>query len=80
MSLKQEIAEYERMHEELEAKHFSKWVVIHDKKLYGVYDEFEDAADAATQAFGRGPYLIRQAGVPVPPLPASLMYRPVPAE
>lgn len=78
--LTQEIAAYDRMRDELETDHFGKWVVIHDEELWGTYNEFEAAADAAVQAFGRGPYLIRRVGIPRPGLPASVLYRPAHVE
>ena len=37
-------------------------VVFHDEEFVGSYDEFEDAAYAATQRYGREPFLIRQVG------------------
>lgn len=70
-----EIAVYEEMRERLEAEHFGKWVVIHDKKLVGAYDDFQDAALDAISKFGRGPYLIREVGKTEPvPMPASLLF------
>lgn len=76
-TLKTEIAAYERMRDDLELEHFGEWVVVHDEKLAGAYESFEQAADDAVQRFGRGPYLIRQVGAPPLVLPASLKYRPV---
>ena len=69
-----EIAAYDAMRTELERDHFGEWVVIRDGELHGTYRSFDEAATAAIEAFGRGPYLIRQAGVPDGPLPASLLY------
>ena len=74
--LDQEIAAYEGMSKELEARHMGKWVLVHDLKLIAVYESFESAAEAAVRRFGRGPYLIRQIGAPPITLPASVMYRP----
>ncbi len=73
--LSEEIAAYESMRGDLETKHFGKWVVVHDRTLTGVYDSFESAAENAVKMFGRGPYLIRQIGMPPLTLPASVMYR-----
>jgi hypothetical protein len=75
--LSEEIAAYEQMRGDLEAKHLGKWVLVHDKTLVGIYDTFEAAADVAVRKFGRGPYLIRQIGAPPLTLPASVMYHPV---
>ncbi len=58
----QEIAAYERMQGDLEREHLGKWVVVHDEELIGAYDDFEDAAHAGVQRFGRGPFLLRQVG------------------
>jgi len=74
--LDQEIAAFERMGKELEARHTGKWVVFHDRKLIDVYESLEGAAEDAVRKFGRGPYLIRQVGAPPVVLPASVMYRP----
>ena len=73
--LKKEIAAYDRMRDDLEVEHFGKWVVIHDEALRGTYEEFEDAADAAVQKFGYGPFLIRCVGESPLTLPASLLYQ-----
>ena len=62
--LKEEIAAYKRMRDDLELEHLGKWVVVHDEKLAGIYDSFEVAADNPVQRFGRGPYLIKRAGEP----------------
>jgi hypothetical protein len=75
--LSEEIAEYERLQAGLEAQHLGKWVVVHDRRLEGIFDSFDAAAGSAVERFGRGPYLIRQIGAPPVTLPASVMYRPV---
>ena len=73
--LSRQIAAYEDMRAELEADHFGKWVVIHNEKLAGVYEDFESAAASAVQQFGRGPYNIRQVGDEGPvKLPATVMW------
>ena len=76
-TLRNEIAAYERMRNDLEIDHLGKWVVVHDEKLIGAYESFETAADEAVQRFGRGPYLIRRVGAPPLVLPASVRYRPI---
>lgn len=70
-----DIAAYEKMQQELEAKHIGKWVLFHNEKFIAVYDSFEAVAEDAVKRFGRGPYLIRQVGAPPVTLPASVMYR-----
>ena len=75
--LAKEIAAFESMRDYLEREHLYKWVIIYGKELVGTYDDFQDAANVATQRFGRGPYLIRQIGAPPVTLPASVLYRPV---
>ena len=75
--LSKEIAAYDHMRNVLETDYFGKWVVVHDEKLVGTYETFEDAADDAIRCFGRGPYLIRQVGAPPITLPASIVYRPI---
>ena len=72
-SLESEIREFEARRSELETDHFGKWVVIHQQKLVGVYDDFDAAAVDAVGKFGRGPYLIRQVGAPPVTLPISVM-------
>jgi hypothetical protein len=75
--IQDEIAAYEKIKDELEAKHLGKWIVLHDGKLFAVFDSFETAAEEAVKEFGAGPYLIRQVGAPPMTLPASVMFRPV---
>ncbi len=59
----EEIAAYEKMRDDLEAKHLNEWVVIYKGELIGTYLDFQEAAADAIERFGRGPYLIRQVGV-----------------
>ncbi len=75
-ALKDEIAAFDRMRNDLETEHFGEWVVVHDENLVGTYDSFDDAANEAVKRFGRGPYLIRKVGAPPVTLPASVLYRP----
>ncbi len=76
MTLSDEIAAYEQMRGLLETEHLGRLVVIHDQKLTGTYDDFQDAAANAVKQFGRGPYLIRKVGEGSVPLPASVLYVP----
>jgi hypothetical protein len=78
--LKDEIAAYDAMRADLEAKSLGKWVLVHDRKVIGTYDSFDIAAKEAVHRFGRGPYLIRQVGAPPISMPASVMYHPVYAD
>lgn len=73
MTLRDEIAAYERMQAELETEHNGSWVMIRDGKLQGVFDDFETTAEDAVKRFGRGPYLIRQVGAGPITLPSSVM-------
>jgi len=76
-TLQDEIAAYEAMRPELEAAHLGKWILVHDRAVVAIFDGFEAAAAEAVRRFGRGPYLIRQAGASGGTLPASVMYRPL---
>lgn len=60
--LSKEMAAYERMRDELETDYFGKWVIVHDEKLVGIYDESGDAANEAIRRFGRETCHIRQVG------------------
>ena len=72
--LKEEIAAYEKMCNDLEIDHFGKWVIVYNKELAGTYDSFELATEDAVKRFGRGPYLIRKVGASPIMLPASVLY------
>ena len=76
-TLQDEIAAYDQMRDILETEHFGRWVVVHDRKLVGSYDDFQEAAEAAVEQFGRGPYLIKKVGEGPVTLPASALYMPV---
>ena len=78
-TLLEEIAAYEEQRDYLEVEQFGRWVVFHNRELTGSYDDFQEAAAAAVERFGRGPYLIRQVGAPPMQLPASVQYRRVDA-
>ncbi len=75
-AISEEIAAYDRMRGDLEARLTGKWVLIHDGELVSQHESFEVAAVDAVRRFGRGPYLIRQVGSPPVALPASLLYCP----
>jgi hypothetical protein len=75
--LSEEIAAYDAIQKDLEAKFLGRWVLVHDRALVDTFDCFEHAADMAIRRFGRGPYLIRQIGAPPITLPASVLYNPV---
>lgn len=75
MTVNKEIAAFEKMQPELEANHMGKWVLIHEEKLVGVFESFEDAAEQAVEKCGRGPYAIRQVGASPVVLPSSVLYR-----
>ena len=68
---------FERHKVEFERDHNLEWVVIHGDDYVRLFNDFQLAADAAVRKFGRGPYLIKQIGAPIPHLPASILYRPV---
>jgi len=72
MPLETEIAAYEAMREDLERHHKGKFVIFHGKDFIGAFDTLDAAAAEAVRLFGRGPYLIRQVGVPLAPISASL--------
>ena len=68
-TLTQEIEAFERMKHRLEADHFGEWAVVHGGELAGTYPSFERAGEDAADRFGEGPYLIRQIGIAMQPLP-----------
>lgn len=70
-----DIKAYESKRAELEKTYLGKFVVFKDGKLVGAWDTLDAAASEAVRQFGRGPYLIRQVGVPAPTLPASVLFR-----
>ncbi len=76
-NLSKEIVAYESLQRLLELDHFGKWVIFHDRKLSGIFDSFESAAESAVEQFGSGPYLIRKVGTSPVTLPASVQYRPI---
>lgn len=72
-----DIAAFERMRAELEAKHGKQWAVFHKGEFQAVFPDFNDAAEAAVDSFGAGPYLIRQLGAPAAiQLPGGMIFTP----
>lgn len=59
-----DIASFERMRPQLEAEHHLHWVVFRQGGYVASYPDFEAAAEAASDMFETGPYLIRQVGAP----------------
>jgi uncharacterized protein (DUF1330 family) len=78
-SLDQDIHAYEQQLEQLLEHHRGKYVVFRSGKFIDAYDTFQNAASAAVNKFGLGPYLIRQvrSAQEIRPLPASVAYRPM---
>ena len=77
VTLDKEQAAYEAQREELERDRKGDWVIFHDEKLIGIYEDFQDAAQDALDKYGLGPYLIKQIGVPAPTVRPFLLYTPV---
>ena len=63
-ALDEQIAVYESMRDDLEREHMGEWVVVHGGVVAGYFETHWDAAEAAVQRFGDGPYLIREIGAP----------------
>lgn len=72
--IKDEIAAFEKMRARLEAEHMGEWVLFCKRRLVGLFQSFDAAADVAIEKFGSGPFLIRQVGAKPMPIPASLAY------
>lgn len=77
-TINDELAAFEQIREALESDHMGEWALIHNRELVSLFETFEQAAEAAVEKFGRGPFLIRQIGAPPVVLPSSILYR-VPA-
>ena len=60
--LERNISAYGHLREHLEMQHRGDWVVLHDRKLAGIYGSFEEAHMKALGRFGPGPYLIAEVG------------------
>ena len=53
--LKADIAAFERLKPELEARHPNEWVLFHAGQLVDAFPDFEAAAIAALDRFDHGP-------------------------
>lgn len=71
-SLQENIKAYEVVEAKMKEQHMRKHVVFYNRNFEGAFETFHDAASSAVRRFGHGPYLIREVGAPLPPLPASL--------
>ena len=76
-SVRDDIAAFDIERPRLEAVFLGKWVIFHDCKFAGVFDDFPAAAADAMERFGTGPYLIRRVGERHVTLPTSVMYGPL---
>jgi hypothetical protein len=74
--LKDDIAAFDRMRKELEARNLKEWVVFYHGQFEGVFPDFESAAESAVDRFDRGPYLIRQIGAGPIQLPGGMIFQP----
>jgi hypothetical protein len=74
--LRDEIAAFERMKQELEAKHWNQWVLFHGGRFVDAFPDFNSAAASAVDRFDAGPYLIRQVGAPSIQLPGGMVFTP----
>lgn len=75
-TLKADIAAFERMRIELEARYLRQWVLFHGGELVGAYPDFEAAAIDAEERFDNDPCLIRQVGAGPVQLPGGMVFRP----
>jgi len=75
-NLKIDIAAFERMKDELEAKHLHAWVLFHHGLFVDAFPDFEAAATTAVERFDHGPYLIRQVGAGPVQLAGGMVFRP----
>ena len=75
-SRKADIAAFERMKAELEAKHLHAWVLFRDGEFVDAFPDFEAAATVAVERFDLGPHLIRQVGAGPIQLPGGMVFRP----
>ncbi|MDD9998005.1 MAG: hypothetical protein OXQ89_09705 [Rhodospirillaceae bacterium] len=48
MSLKNEIAAYERMRTDLEAEYLGSWALVHNEEFTGTFESFEQAAETVS--------------------------------
>ena len=75
-SLRADIAAFEGMRPELEARHLHEWVLFQSGRFVGAFPDFEAAASLAVDRFDAGPYLIRQVGAGPIQLPGGMVFRP----
>ena len=61
--LRQDMAAYDRMRDDLERDFFGQWALVYGSELVGTFDDFQEVAAVAVDRFGRGPYLIRRIGL-----------------
>ena len=73
--LEAEIKAFEARKADLEKTYPGKFVIFKGSDFIGAWDTLNAAAGEAIKLYGRGPYLIRQVGVPSPNIPASVMFR-----
>jgi predicted aspartyl protease len=66
MALETEVRAFEAQREELERHYKGDFVIFHGEECIPAFDSLDAAAQEAVRRFGRGPYLIRQVGVPAP--------------
>ena len=74
VTLEDNVAVYEKLHEELERDHMDEWVVIYDKEVVGFYSDFQEAAEDAVIRYASGPYHIKQIGEPPLQISPTLMF------
>lgn len=74
--LRDDIAAFDRMREDLEAKHANEWVLFHGGQFVDAFADFESAATVAVDRFNAGPYLIRQVGAQPVQLPGGMLFTP----
>jgi len=60
MKIDREIAWFKANRAELVEKYEGKWIVVHDAKLVGVYDESSEAYNAGVTKTRCGEILVRQ--------------------
>lgn len=74
--LRDDIVAFDQMRPELEARHRGAWVVFHQGRFVGIFEDYEGAATTAVERFEDGPYLIRQIGVEQVQLPGGMVFTP----
>ena len=73
MPTEEDIRAFEEGESELARVHLNKFVVFHGGHLFGIFDEFADAAEAALREFGDDPILIAKLGESTRKPPAILV-------